>query len=250
MAFDLTQTQVAGIEDLDQGGKMPNLRILQDLSPEVRKQKEEYIEGAEVGDIYFAGIEGLVKKPLEIIPLRMRALYTEWIPRDQGGGLEAIHPLTITADPRYEKGRKTKFDEWLGNNELLMTHYWFLLINVNGEWVEAILPMTKSQLRVSRALQSAIKKFRYPDNTDIVPPIFANKILLDTVYEENSNGDGYFNWKIGDFTVLDPEADEALLTKAHETGKTADAALPEPETNASRALPGNSDADVEVDEAF
>lgn len=236
MAFDLTQTQGTGIEDLDQGGKMPNLRILQDMSPEVKKQKSEYIEGAEVGDIYFAGTEDIVSKPLNIIPLRMKALYTEWIPRDQGGGLNGIHPLTITSDSRYEKGRKAKYDEWLGENELLMTHYWFLLIEIDGEWTEAILPMTKSQLKVSRTLQGAIKKFRYAHDKSIVPPIFANKIELKTVYEENANGDGYFNWHIGNFTTLDPEADEELLTRSHETGKNADAALPAPDAQAKPAL--------------
>lgn len=245
MSFDITANQGSGIEDLNQGGSMPLLRILQDLSPQVRKQKDEYIEGAESGDIYFAADECILGKSIEIIPIKMKPLYTEWTPRDQGGGLVGLHPLTITDDARYEQGRNARYDEWLGDNELLMTHYWFVRVLVNGEWVEALIAMTKSQLKISRDLQKKIKNFRYDDHPDVQPNIFARKVVLESEYVENDNGDGYNNWKVGDFTVLDPSEDEALLVEANDLSKGAEQYLPAPEPQV--ALPDGFEDDDAVD---
>ena len=151
---------------------MPFIRILQDLSPQLKKQKDEYVEGAESGDLFFAKTKDLLPKPVEIIPCYTQSVYTEWVPRSKGGGFVATHPLTITSNPSYERGRERQYDEWLGENELRFTTYWFVLVKIGEDWDKAIIPFTSSQLRVSRKLVSDINRFRYED-AKINPPLFA-----------------------------------------------------------------------------
>jgi hypothetical protein len=41
MAFDIAQVSGQGTENLDTGSSLPFIRILQDLSPQLKKQKDE-----------------------------------------------------------------------------------------------------------------------------------------------------------------------------------------------------------------
>lgn len=216
MAFDITTVAGQGTENLDTGSALPFIRILQDLSPQLKKQKEEYVEGAESGDLFFAKTKSILNKPVEIIPCYTSSVYTEWVPRAKGGGYVGTHPLTITSNPNYEKGRERMYDEWLGENELRFTTYWFVLVNIDGVWDKAIIPFTSSQLRISRKLVSDINRFRYED-TSINPPLFAQKWTLDTVLETSKNGDDYYNFSFSSNTPLDLEQDEDLLNMAAES---------------------------------
>lgn len=216
MAFDITKVSGQGTENLDTGSAMPFIRILQDLSPQLKKQKEEYVEGAESGDLFFAKTKQVLDKPVEIIPCYTQSVYTEWVPRNKGGGFVATHPLTITSNPAYERGRERQYDEWLGDNELRFTTYWFVLVKIGEEWDKAIIPFTSSQLRISRKLVSDINRFKYEDPS-ISPPLFAQKWSMDTVLETSKNGDDYYNYSFSNSTALDFEADENLLSMAAET---------------------------------
>ena len=215
MAFDIAKVSGQGMENLDSGSSMPFVRILQDLSPQLKKQKDEYVEGAESGDLFFAKTKSVLQRPLEVVPVYTKSVYTEWIPRNKGGGYVATHPLTIVSSSKYEKGRERQYDEWLGENELRFTTYWFVLINVDGAWEQAIIPFTSSQLRVSRKLTTDINRFKYDgEHSSIVPPLYAQKWQLSTVLETSKNGDDYYNFEFSKPAVLDFEADEDLLDNA------------------------------------
>ena len=83
MAFDITKVSGQGTENLDSGSAMPFIRILQDLSPQLKKQKDEYVEGAEAGDLFFAKTKSTVQQPARIIPTYTASVYTEWVPRSK-----------------------------------------------------------------------------------------------------------------------------------------------------------------------
>tara|TARA_E500000318_G_C3544868_1_gene206197 strand:- start:142 stop:882 length:741 start_codon:yes stop_codon:yes gene_type:complete len=222
MAFDIAKVSGQGMENLDSGSAMPFIRILQDLSPQLKKQKDEYVEGAESGDLFFAKTKSVLQRPLEVIPVYTKSVYTEWIPRNKGGGYVATHPLTIVSNSKYEKGRERQYDEWLGDNELRFTTYWFVLANVDGTWEQAIIPFTSSQLRVSRKLTTDINRFRYDGKyNSITPPLYAQRWELSTVLETSKNGDDYYNFEFSNATVLDFEADEELLDNASQAYNAA-----------------------------
>jgi hypothetical protein len=221
MAYDITKVSGMGTENLDSGSALPFVRILQDLSPQLKSNKDEYVEGSKAGDLFFNKTKCVLANPLNIIPVYTKAVYTEWIPRNKGGGYVASHPLTVVSDPSYEKGRERQYDEWLGENELRYTSYWFILAEIDGNWEEAIIPFTSSQLKVSRKLTGDINRFRYEQDKSIIPPLFAQKWQLKTVMETSKNNDDYWNFEISDNVVLDFEADENLLTLAEQTSGVA-----------------------------
>ena len=221
MAYDIAKVSGMGTENLDSGSALPFVRILQDLSPQLKSNKDEYVEGSKAGDLFFNKTKCVLANPLNIIPVYTKAVYTEWIPRNKGGGYVASHPLTVVSDPSYEKGRERQYDEWLGENELRYTSYWFILAEIDGNWEEAIIPFTSSQLKVSRKLTGDINRFRYEQDKSIIPPLFAQKWQLKTVMETSKNNDDYWNFEISDNVVLDFEADEDLLTLAEQTSGVA-----------------------------
>jgi|TARA_B110000908_G_scaffold170235_1_gene229193 hypothetical protein len=221
MAYDMTKVAGMGTENLDSGSAMPFIRILQDLSPQLKPNKDEYVEGSKAGDLFFNKTKALLENPTSIVPVYTLAVYTEWIPRNKGGGFVGSHPLTIVGNPNYEKGRERKYDEWLGDNELRYTSYWFVLIEVQGVWEEAMIPFTSSQLKVSRKLTSDINRYRFPENTSVVPPLFAQKWELATVMETSKNNDDYWNFTISAPSALDVDSDEDLLELAELTSKKA-----------------------------
>lgn len=221
MAYDIAKVSGMGTENLDSGSALPFVRILQDLSPQLKSNKDEYVEGSKAGDLFFNKTKCVLANPLNIIPVYTKAVYTEWIPRNKGGGYVASHPLTVVSDPSYEKGRERQYDEWLGENELRYTSYWFILAEIDGSWEEAIIPFTSSQLKVSRKLTGDINRFRYEQDKSIIPPLFAQKWQLKTVMETSKNNDDYWNFEISDNVVLDFEADEDLLTLAEQTSGVA-----------------------------
>lgn len=237
MAYDPTKAAGIGMDQLDDSASMPLINLIQQNSPQLNKKHEKYIENAEAGDMFFAPTGELLAQPVKFTPTAFRTLYVEWVPKDQGGGLVAMHPLSIVDDPAYEQGRHSKYDEWLGDNELKKTTYILGLIELDGELTEAMVALAVTGQRVSRKLQQDIRKFRYDGELkEIVPAVFARSWELSSEYEENAQGQGYYNFKFSNPAVLDFEADELLLSTAEGTAKRANLALPSPQTEAQPAL--------------
>ena len=236
MAFDPTKVAGAGLDDLDQSSKMPLLNIIQQMSPQINPQKDQYIEGAKAGDIFFAPTSQVLEQPIEFLPVALKTVYVEWKPRDLGGGMVGVHPLDIRGrkDLGYEQGRKTKYDEWLGENELKKTTYVLGLIELDGEQTEAMLALTSTGQRIARKLQEDIGKFRYTGKLkDVAPFVYSRSFKITASYEENAKGEGYFNWKMSEPRVLDFDKDEALLELATSKQQEAKLALPSAEPASS-----------------
>jgi hypothetical protein len=81
--------------------QIPFVRLLQALSPQLKKKDPQYIDGAASGDIfnnvtgqYWSGEEGIV-----VVPCYQTTKYLEFTPREQGGGFRGeIAPN----DPRLQ----------------------------------------------------------------------------------------------------------------------------------------------------
>jgi hypothetical protein len=244
MSFDITLAQGVGSDNLEDSSALPIIRILQDQSPEINKRKDKYIEGAEAGDLYWNSEQRTLERPLKFIPVKSVALYTEWVPKDEGGGLVAIHNLDIVNDSRYKKDVKRRNDEWLGDHELKYTRYWMILAHIDGEWQKAMLAMTSTQLKVARELSRVIKSFKYESMPEITPPIFARSFELSTVVEKNAADQEYFNFTVKPLDVLDFDEDKELLEQSFNCFKEASEALPSPGAVAAPAtLPVASEAE-------
>ena len=70
---------------------IPRLAIVQAGSPQRKKKDEKYIEGAEEGNIFNTVTNQLYSDSITVIPCGYRKSYVEWVPREKGGGLVAVH---------------------------------------------------------------------------------------------------------------------------------------------------------------
>ena len=167
---------------------IPRLAIVQTNSPQRSKKDEKYIEGADEGHIFNTVSNELYAEGMTIIPCGYRKTYVEWVPREKGGGLVAIHdakPEGTTTDPKTRKS-------FLGENQIVDTAEHFVLVNKNGVHEPAVLTMTSTNLSVSRKLNTLLKmkKINVKGQT-VSPPSFLYEFNLSTVQAENDLGRWY-----------------------------------------------------------
>lgn len=242
MAFDYTKAAGQGVDQIDDSVLgMPLLSVIQTGSPQIKKSHKDYatkgIAGAEAGDIVFAPTNSLVDRPVKAIVLATTTLYTEWRPKSQGGGFRGNRPLTIVSDRNYRKGpagTKDEHKEYLGENELKYTMFFAVQFLDNGVWKKGFIPFTSTGLRTAREWTKAIKRLRLPNHPNLELPIYAGQWNLDTKAEQNAEGD-WMGWSITMDKILDPVADEALLTDAQASHTEVQKSLPSPK--ATQALP-------------
>lgn len=202
-AMDEMETDAdSGFENADsESYAIPFLRVLQDLSPQVKKQRGEFIPGAEPGmilntvteDVYSADSSedntGVI-----VIPCYYRRAFIEWIPRDQGGGFVDEHPVGTEKGLQRDGGKFITSD----GNELLDTRYHYvLLLNDDGGFEPALITMTSTQIRKSKSWMSMMSRLKLKNSQgkSFTPPMFSHKYRLQTKPESNDQGDWY-GWHI------------------------------------------------------
>lgn len=243
MAYDPTKNKGQGTEDIDPSVLgLPFLTIIQKGSPEFdethRFHKDKKIEGCKPGNIVFAQKRKVLAQPLLVIPVGTATLYTEWKPREQGGGFQGNRALTIVTDGNYRRGQPgspTEYNEYLGSNELKYTIYFMFLFKHGEEWEKGVISFTQGQLKNARKWLRGIQQVEYKDLPGVKPPIFAALYQLGTFADTNTKG-GFFSWTIIQDHVLDLTKEEGILTMAEKASVEALAQLPAP-TAPKAALP-------------
>ncbi|CAB4165139.1 hypothetical protein UFOVP820_16 [uncultured Caudovirales phage] len=169
---------------------VPFLRVLQDLSPQVKKKMAGYIPGAEPG-MLLNTVTQEVMRAVRVIPCYFQQTYIEWVPRDKGGGLAAVHapgaPILNTA---IREGNRTVLPN---GNEIMDTRSHFvLLLKEDGTYEQALLSMSSTQLKVSRRwmsqMRSAMVEVR---GTMVQAPMYAFSYLISSEEEANDQGSWY-----------------------------------------------------------
>jgi hypothetical protein len=241
MAYDPTNDEGLGAEGLIEDSTLPLIKLIQQLSPEINENEEKYIEGAKVGDLFFAPTTAVIKQPASFIPTAFRTMYVEWKPKTLGGGIVGTHPLSVVTDPEYKKGVKTQYDEWLGQNELKKTTYILGLVDIDGP-VEAMIALSGAGQKIARTFQKNIRNFRYSGKAvKVVPPVFAQTWDLTSVYEKNSEGQGFYSVSFSNPRILDFTKDEGILNTCSAQAKKAQLTLPSVNSETKAALPADSD---------
>jgi len=232
MAYDLSKNAGAGLDTIVSSESMPLIKILQDLSAEIRTSHPDHeakkIEGAKSGDLIFLKDRTLLAQPLQVIPIAQDTVYVEWKPKNQGGGVVGHHDATIVSHPDY---KKDGWKESLGDNSLKYTIMVLVRFLVDGEWEQGLISFDGGFLKKIRGWNTAIANFKYPDamKLDFAPPMFARKYEVSTEIDTNANGDTYFSWAIKPVEggILDPKKDEDLLNLCNQTFESRQGALPE-----------------------
>lgn len=251
MAFDFSKASGAGTDTIDSSVLGPPfLSIIQKGSPEFdethQKYAEKRIDGCRPGNVVLESERVIIPQPFTVIPLVQFPHYVEW--KANKAGLAGHRPLDIVSDPRYRKGTpgtQNEYKEYLGENELVLTILFVVLLEHEGQWKKAMIAFTNKQLKKARTWTKAILGLKLNGQpADVRAPIFAAKYPVKTVAESNAKG-GWFGWEIGAAVPLDPTNDQALLEQAFEAHTKATLELPR--TQSVAAL-GNGDTQV-VEEA-
>ena len=174
---------------------IPRLSMVQDLSPQRKKNNAEYIEGCEEGMTFNTVTNELYADPVIFVPVYFRLEWLVWKHRDAGGGLQGVcanqeeavalvaaHPL---AGQTTEKGEPVL--------EIQDTAQHFgLLLDPNSpaedpRATEIVVSMSKSQLKPSRQLNSQVR-IAGGDR-------FERYYRLSAVQVDGARGE-YYNWKV------------------------------------------------------
>lgn len=198
--FDKSDT-LEGFEQMDSSVMaLPFLRITQKLSPQINKNKPEYIAGAEEGMYFNTLTKKIIDKPLRCIVLRYEHVYIEWKPNR--GGFVGYHSIEnaqrLAADP-------TKFGRWHNKNtgdgkttddkapgamNLLQENYVYALI-IEGYESEGpiILSLSSSMLKIAKTWNRLMTTHILPDGSKAKPYYLIWS--LDTEYTKKDQNDWY-----------------------------------------------------------
>ena len=197
---------------------IPRLAIIQSGSPQRKNKDEKYIDGADEGMIFNTVTNELYKDSLEIIPCGYRKTYVEWVPREKGGGLVAVHDLKPDGSTTDPKTRKTM----LGENQIVDTAEHFVLVKTKDGFSPAVLTMTSSNLGVSRKWNTLLKMKRLNVKGQTVEaPSFLYVFKLSTIEAENDLGNWY-KYKIEEIGQVESKEifkDGEKLADSVSTGK-------------------------------
>ena len=167
---------------------IPRLAIIQDLSPQRKKNDDKYIKGAEEGMSFNTATLELFTGAIGIIPVYFRKEWIIWKDINKGGGFFGSFESEqeAVAGMRDLEGNANEY-------EIVDTHQHFVLLlkegstNDNPILEEAVISCSKSQMKPSRALNT-LAKMAGGDR-------FSRRYKLEVVGDENKAGQAFFNWK-------------------------------------------------------
>lgn len=167
---------------------LPRLSIIQDLSPQRKKDKAEYIEGASEGMIFNTATGELYEKgQVIVVPAFFRAEYTVWKDRDQGGGFGGAFDTEAEAEEYISKqDNPAAYD-------VVYTHQHFCVMVLPGHTKEnpklqdVVISMSKSQLKPSRKWNTTIQQAGGDR--------FCRGYKLSVVSDRSEKGE-FYNWSV------------------------------------------------------
>lgn len=192
--------------------QIPFIALLQGLSPQVDSQEDSYVDGAQPGMFFNTVTTEIYPEGLEFIPCHTERNIVEWVDREQGQGFVAVHDKDSELFRRAVEKAGTKFGKIFHPDNpkhvLVNTVCVFgIIYRDETDFQYAVIPVKSTQhlpykkwnTRISTSLVPG------PDGARIQPPIYANRVLLTAVRQQNDKGK-FFNYKFSPAVNNDLEA--------------------------------------------
>jgi hypothetical protein len=199
--YDYGQDKAVGFENVTNDDlSIPFLNILQSNSPEVAGEVSQRIKGAAAGMLINTVTNELYPEAGIIFqPVLKNHVFVEWKPRGAGGGYVAAHEQSsdIVAKAQAESKEFGKYKTPSGN-DLVETIYFFGLIhraeNVNeqvnlGRGEPIIVTFQSTKIRPYKNMMYRLYTLAGK------PPLFANRLRVKTVMENNNKG-SFYNYNL------------------------------------------------------
>lgn len=180
---------------------IPRVDIIQDLSPQHKKNKPEYIEGAEVGMLFNTVTGKLYGNKVLFVPVYFRKEWIIWKHQNAGGGFMGAFPSELDAQQSFAdqgfEGETTKVNGVdVPTYEIVDTAQHFgLIVNENSSIEEVVVSMSKSKMKVSRKINSMVK-LAGGDR-------FSRAYEISAVEDQNAAGQDYWNMGIKQLGFVD-----------------------------------------------
>jgi hypothetical protein len=193
-----------GFETVTQQDLMiPRLTILQDLSPQVKPNRSEYIEGAGPGHI-FDTATGFLANEIEVIPAYFERRYLEWQP--DRGGFVADHG---TNNERYVACGGDGFSFAITpEGNLIQPTMTFYVINVTEGALQCVLPMSSVFMKHGRHWMSVMSSYIIP-GTSQRGKLWSRSWTMKTIEQQNDKGD-WWGWQIDPLHPIEQYGEEIV----------------------------------------
>lgn len=191
---------------------IPFLSLLQKNSPQVDESSGVALPNAKQG-MFFENVTGRLIDPKGtghyFVPCAYRRVFLRWGPRGAGGGFKGELLPEEVAKLRSEgkivelDGRlyfptadgeinKDKCDR-VGDHR---NHYGLLVDEKGGGWTQALVSLTSTQIKKSKALMSALASVKLRGAAgEYTPATWANRIRFSSVPEQNDKG-SWMGWRM------------------------------------------------------
>lgn len=192
MAKDLMSMGFDGVKDGFSGkvdastSTIPFVKLMQAISPEVKKKGAEYVEGAEAGMFLNSVAKTLYGDVVRAIPILFEPMYVEWKPNR--GGFVARHTI---ADARKLTVTE-EFGKWQTEegNLLIETYMYYFLLPDHLEDGLVAVAMASSNIKPAKMLNTLVTRKFFP-NTAKVAPSFVQVYNMQSVEVSNDKGAWY-----------------------------------------------------------
>lgn len=200
LPFDYGETANAGWEGTSSSDfAIPFLSVLQSGSPQVKKQKAEYIEGAQEGMLLNTASNEIIDGTtgVTIVPCYTEHIFIEWKNRQKDtGGFIGIHQpdsdvvkRAVAASTQYGK-YTVPVDGGIDHDLVETFMIYCILVDADGE-IEGpcMISFASTKIKAYKNTLTPLRKIKGR------PPLFAFKLKVTTVFETRSKGDSW-NFKI------------------------------------------------------
>lgn len=180
-----------GFENINQDDlKIPFLRILQKLSPQVDEKDPNYIKGAQPGMFFNTVTQKLYGKEVNLIPIKYEKVWLEWKP-NRGGFVARHEPYSIVVD-------QSNFAEWKYNGNIIQeTLNFFVFIAGKLDEGPLVFSLSSTGIKHGKNWNTQIVHTRLPSGKQA--PYFSSIWNISSIACTNAQGTWY---QIGDTTSL------------------------------------------------
>ena len=169
--------------------QIPRLDVIQDVSPQRKKNDPAYIEGAEEGILFNTVTNELYGEDVYFVPVLFRKEWIIWKGRKDGGGFAGAFPTKEEAEAEFAaQGYEPSDGDGHGYEINDHANHFGLILREGDTFEEIVASMSKSKMKVSRQLNTMVK-MAGGDR-------FSRVYKISAVADQNKNNESYFNLKV------------------------------------------------------
>jgi hypothetical protein len=164
--------------------QIPRIDIIQDLSPQHKENKPEYIPGAKVGMLFNTLTKDLYPNGVDVVPVWYDKQFLVWKSQKKGGGLNGVFGKDQKAEAENRAATLGEDYECVETPTQIC-----ILIDEDGEPIcEVSIPLSKSKMKVNRTWNSLIR-LQGGDR-------FSRKYRLASIEDANNEGQEFLNYSV------------------------------------------------------